>query len=326
MFFVPFPWNWNIFLLPQNSVYCRKHRDASDGIQGKVWESVPLLLRCMGDWIHQPLNITFVVIRSHTIDCFVLCRVTKVLMRYPSLNNARQFFTRLFREQKQVFFFLMGDCRFVVRWRGSRGQWVRVVAPAKPGKREVWEGPSQSWISWPIGGHPLYFLTGRRRGELLPRKAAESDWVERSVGPRSLWLSLSMCFPAGPLPFACQRGRRRPALWLLSRWRGRERDEGHAPHRQLQKSGCTLQVHGKLVARVRGWSGDLIWRMYINSVATLTVTCDLFPAFFLGDGAADHDVTRWIWKLWCENGHPGNQEGEKNGGMIEVSCNTLCIK
>lgn len=126
------------------------------------------------------------------------------------------------------------------------------------------------------------------------RRRSPIEWsvLSAACGPRSLWLSLSMCFPAGPLPFACQRGRRRPALWLLSRWRGRERDEGHAPHRQLQKSGCTLQVHGKLVARVRGWSGDLIWRMYINSVATLTVTCDLFPAFFLGDGAADHDVTR----------------------------------
>lgn len=54
------------------------------------------------------------------------------------------------------------------------------------------------------------------------------------------------------------------------------------------------------------------------TVLPLASFCDLWslPAFFIRHGAADHYITGWIWKFWRENSHPGNQEGEKNGGKI----------
>lgn len=55
----------------------------------------------------------------------------------------------------------------------------------------------------------------------------------------------SVCVAAGPVASEDQPWRRRPALRLLPRRRRGERDQGDAAQRQLQKSSCTLQVHGK---------------------------------------------------------------------------------
>lgn len=46
-------------------------------------------------------------------------------------------------------------------------------------------------------------------------------------------------------------------------------------------------------------------------------------AFLFGDGAADHHVQSRVRQLWCEDGHPRNQAGEKNGGERSDSFHVL---
>lgn len=74
---------------------------------------------------------------------------------------------------------------------------------------------------------------------------------------------------AGPLASADQPRGRRPALRLLPRRRRGEWNQRDAAHRQLQESGCALQVHGELHLYV--WiAATLIVLLFLSLINLLT--------------------------------------------------------
>lgn len=105
---------------------------------------------------------------------------------------------------------------------------------------------------FPLAANRTPCARPRRR---LPTKRAPRTYVrpwETCRVPR-LALLLTVASPcrcvvaAGPLASAGQPRGRRPALRLLPRRRRGERNQRDAAHRQLQESGCALQVHGELM-------------------------------------------------------------------------------